>query len=62
MVILSIICIRKDNQLNLRKDNLNELIPIDKTLTISLKKINNLSNKISFHAIYSVEAEYFNYK
>ncbi len=54
MLIFSVICIRKDNQLGLRKDNLNDLTPLEKGLAIALKKIGNLSNKISSHAIYSI--------
>lgn len=62
MIIFSVIAITKDNQLGLRKDTLNELIPIEKMLNIVLKKINSLSNKISSHPIYSIEPDYYNYK
>ena len=46
----------------MRKDNLNDLTPLDKGLNSVLKKIANLSNKISSHAIYSIEGDYYNYK
>jgi hypothetical protein len=62
MTIYSIICIRKDNELKLRSDNLVELEPCDKKLGVMLKRINNISNSISHHAIYSIEADYYNYK
>jgi hypothetical protein len=62
MVIFSVICVRKDNQLGFRKDNLPELAPLEKALSVVLKKIGSLSNKISNHAIYSVETDYYNYK
>lgn len=55
MVVLSVIAMRKDNQLGLRKDNVADLVPVEKGLNIVLKKIGNLSNKMSSHAIYSVE-------
>lgn len=62
MLIFSIICMRKDNQLQLRKDNLSEINQIEKKLNNSLKKISNLSNYVSAHAIYSLEGEFFYYK
>ena len=63
MIIFIVIAIMKDNQLGLRKNvNLGELAPIEKVLNIVLKKINNLSNKVSSHPIYSIEPDYYNYK
>ena len=55
MIIFIMIAIMKDSQLGLRKDaNLGELAPIEKVLNVVLKKINNLSNKVSSHPIYSI--------
>ena len=54
MIIFSVIVLVKDNQLGLRKDNLGELNPLEKMLNVVLKKINNLSNRMSSHPIYSI--------
>ena len=62
MLIISIVALRKDNDLQLRNDNLQELLPIEKMLNSCLKKISYLSNFISAHAIYSIENDYIVYQ
>jgi hypothetical protein len=54
MIIIFIICIRKDNELQLRNDVLRELMPIEKILNFSLKKISDISSFVAAHAIYSI--------
>lgn len=55
-------CIRKDNDLQLRKDNLSTISQIEKKLNTVLKKICQLSNHVNGHGIYSLEGEYFYYQ
>lgn len=62
MLIFSALCIRKDNELKLRKDTLNGLREIEKKLNGQLQKISYLSNHLNTHAIYNLESEYFYYQ
>lgn len=54
MLVMSIIALRKDNDLQLRNDNLSELPAVEKVLNSNLKKISYLSNFTGAHAIYSI--------
>ena len=62
MLIFSVLCVRKDNELNLRKDSIDKLKDIEKKLNHQLKKISYLSNHVNAHAIYSMEGEFFYYQ
>lgn len=62
MLIFSCICIRKDNDLQLRKDNLTAIGQIERKLNSTLKKISHLSNHVNGHGIYSLESEFFYYQ
>ena len=62
MLIFSVLCIRKDNEMKLRKDSLEKLKNIEKKINSQLQKISYLSNHVNAHAIYSLEAEYFYYQ
>ena len=53
-IIFSIISIRKDNELKLRKDPLNQLKEVEKKINPFLQKISYLSNHVSGHGIYSL--------
>lgn len=62
MIVMSIIALRKDNDLQLRFDNLKDLPAIERRLNASLKKISALSNYTGAHAIYSIENDYIAYQ
>lgn len=62
MLIFSVLCLRKDNELKLRTDPLDRIFKIEKNINNQLKKISYLSNHFSEHPIYSLEAEYFYYQ
>lgn len=55
MLIFSVICIRKDNELKLRKDPLDKIANLEKKLNTYLQKISYLSNHVDGHGIYSLE-------
>ena len=61
-IIFSIISIRKDNELKLRKDPLNQLKEVEKKINPFLQKISYLSNHVSGHGIYSLQADYIYYQ
>jgi hypothetical protein len=60
--IMCVISLRRDNELQLRRDKLGELQPIEKRLNGCLRKLSEVSNFISAHAIYSLEGEYIPYQ
>jgi hypothetical protein len=62
MLILCAVSIRKDNELQLRKDEMGVLGRLEKKLNNALKKISHLSNHVNAHAIYSLEGEFFYYQ
>jgi hypothetical protein len=55
MLIFSIISIRKDNEIGLRKDPMERFKEIEKKLNSYLQKISYLSNHVGGHGIYSLE-------
>jgi hypothetical protein len=61
-LIFAVLCIRKDNELQFRKDNLESLNQLERKINNFLKKISNLSNHVNGHAIYSLEGEFFYYR
>jgi len=61
-MIFSILSIRKDNDLKLRKDSLSQLKEMEKKMNGFLQKISYLSNHVSGHGIYSLEADYIYYQ
>lgn len=62
MLVVSVICIRRDNDLQLRCDNMKDLKPLEAILKSCLKNISDLSNYVGAHAIYSLEREYISYQ
>lgn len=62
MLTFSCICIRKDNELHIRKDSLATIGQMQKKLNTMLKKISHLSNHVNGHAIYSLQSQYFYYQ
>jgi len=62
MFIFSVLCIRKDNELKLRKDPLDKIANLEKKLNTYLQKISYLSNHVDGHGIYSLEGEYVYYQ
>lgn len=62
MLIVSVICVRKDNELQLRHDNMKNVVPMERMINNCLKNISDLSNYIGAHAIYSLEREYISYQ
>ena len=62
MLIMSIVAVRKDNDLQLRADDLQQIPGIQKKLNLSLKRISALSNFTGAHAIYSIENDYIAYQ
>jgi hypothetical protein len=55
ILIFSVLCIRKDNELKLRKDSLDQIASLEKKLNTYLQKISHLSNHVDGHGIYSLE-------
>lgn len=47
MLIFSVLCLRKDNELKLRKDPIERIGEIEKKINSQLKKISYLSNHFS---------------
>jgi hypothetical protein len=62
MLIFAVICLRKDNELKIRKDPLEKIGAIEKKMNSQLQKISYLSNHVNAHPIYSLEAEYSYYQ
>ena len=51
---MSMMCIRKDVELGIRKEGLNLLAPMQKKIANLLKRISQLANHTSDHGIYSL--------
>lgn len=61
MLVMSMMCIRKDVELGIRKESLNWLPSMQKRVANLLKRISQLANHTSGHNIYSLEVDFYSY-